>query len=101
MARIAPDESAFDLGLLGQRPVALGAAHCAHHGATPDLLLRFGLVGQAGGHGHQSVASDGDALARLQHRDHLARRCFQHHRRLELVVVGVIGQRFGDASVQQ
>ena len=100
-ARLHRHEGAFHLGLLGQRPVALGAAHRPHHRPAADLLLRLGVVGQAAGHRFQAFTGDGDAFARLQHRHHLLGRGFQHHGGLQLVVVGVVGQGLGNAGVQR
>ena len=101
-ARVQRHQRALDLGQLGQRPARPWRPAPARTTAPrPDLHLRAGLVRQARRHRPQAVAGDGDRLARLQHRHHLARRGLQHHGGAQFVVVGMLGQRLGDARVER
>ena len=93
------DEGALHLGQLRQRPVALGALDQPHHRTTADLRLRIALLGQPRGDRLEAVARDGDEFAVLQRGDDLLRARFEHHAGAQLVVVGVLHQRLGDARV--
>jgi hypothetical protein len=99
-ARIHGDEAAFDLGQLRDRPLALGAADQANDGAGADLRLRVRFGCESRGRRLQAVADDRHRLAVLQHGDHLLGRRLGDDGRAQLVVVGEVLQRFGDASVE-
>ena len=101
-SRIHRDECAFDLGQLRDRPVALcvRVLHEPDHRAAPDLRLRVGSLGQSRRGRLQAFAGDRHRLAALQHGDHLLRAGLEGDGCLQLVVVGMIDKRFGDARIE-
>ena len=84
--------------MIDQSPLAPRIRRTTAPGA--HLRLRVGLGRERRGRRLQAVADDRHRLAVLQHGDDLLRRRLGHDRGAQLVVVGEVLQRFGDARVE-